>query len=369
APAVVYQFQMTPDGAFTFPHVSEMVTRIMGVSAGDVARDPSVLLDMVHPEDREKFQEGILKSARTLEPYHEVIRCIKEGETIWIEVRSMPGALEDGSVLWDGFFVDVTDRKRAEEALRKREERYQLLFNSVNDALFVHGVEEGGRPGGFIEANDVAGERLGYSREELMGLSPLDIDAEGMNEARRRALDELAETGKCVFEMVHVGKSGNKIPVEIASRLFEIEGKAHVLSLARDITERKRAEEARRTERDKLRGVLDGVGEGMYIVDKKGVIEFQNEIMETLYPGGVGAKCHALYLGSAVPCENCKLGESITSGQIQRTESVFLDGNDFDLTFSPFTDMDGEVKAIVLARDISEKKILQAEAARAGQLA
>ncbi|MCP4691602.1 MAG: hypothetical protein GY859_26385, partial [Desulfobacterales bacterium] len=70
APAVVYQFQMTPDGAFTFPHVSEMVTRIMGVSAGDVVRDPSVLLDMVHPEDREKFQEGILKSARTLEPYH-----------------------------------------------------------------------------------------------------------------------------------------------------------------------------------------------------------------------------------------------------------------------------------------------------------
>ncbi|MCP4695211.1 MAG: PAS domain S-box protein, partial [Desulfobacterales bacterium] len=200
-------------------------------------------------------------------------------------------------------------------------------------------------------------------------LSPLDIDAEGMNEARRRALDELAETGRCVFEMVHVGESGNKIPVEIASRLFEIEGKAHVLSVARDITERKRAEEARRTEHDKLRGVLDGVGEGMYIVDKKGVIEFQNEIMETLYPGGIGAKCHALYMGSATPCETCKLGESITSGQRQRIESTFLDGKDFDLTFSPFTDMDGEVKAIVLARDISEKKILQAEAARAGQLA
>ncbi|MCP4693093.1 MAG: response regulator [Desulfobacterales bacterium] len=142
-----------------------------------------------------------------------------------------------------------------------------------------------------------------------------------------------------------------------------------LLERHRLMEEKKQAEEALRIEHGKLKGVLDALGEGMYIVDKAFTIEYQNEILETLFPGGSGAKCHALYTGSATPCETCRLGESVASGKIRRIEAVFVDGRDYDMTFSPFTDMDGEVKAIVLARDISEKKNFQAKAARAGQLA
>ena len=137
---------------------------------------------------------------------------------------------------------EIEARIKIEKSLQKKEERYAQLFNSGNDAVFVHGIGNGG-PGKFTEVNDVACMRLGYRREELLRMSPVDIDAGGMDEARRRALEMLAETGQCVFEMVHASKSGDKIPVEISSRIFESEGKPHVLSIARDITERKRAEE------------------------------------------------------------------------------------------------------------------------------
>jgi PAS domain S-box-containing protein len=139
-----------------------------------------------------------------------------------------------------------TERRlaRAERELREREERYARLFNGVSDAIFVH-LMEGGRPGRFIEVNDVACARLGYSREELLRLSPMDIDEREMSEGRRAALLSLAKTGHAVFEMVHVAKSGERIPVEISARSFEDGGRPCMLSIARDVTARKRNEAER----------------------------------------------------------------------------------------------------------------------------
>ncbi len=136
-----------------------------------------------------------------------------------------------------------TERRlaRAERELRQREERYARLFNGGSDAIFVH-LMDGNRPGRFVEVNDVACARLGYAREELLRMSPADIDGGELTDPKREALISLAETGRAVFEMVHVAKSGERIPVEISSRSFEDGGRPCVLSIARDISERKRAE-------------------------------------------------------------------------------------------------------------------------------
>ena len=149
-------------------------------------------------------------------------------------------------------FIDVTERRQAEEALQKAATRYKLLFNGINDAIFVHGIEAGGLPGKFIEVNDVACQRLGYTREELLQMDPADIDAPEANAIVREMTQHLLRDGHAMWEGMHVRKDGGKIPVEISIRLFEVEGVPTVLSTSRDITERKHSEE----ENLKLQGQL-----------------------------------------------------------------------------------------------------------------
>jgi len=143
-------------------------------------------------------------------------------------------------------------RRQAEDALRKSEQRYSLLFNSCNDAIFVNGMDEG-RPGCFTEVNDIACERLGYTREELLRMTPQDLDAEGLEASSGRALQAIEECGQAVFEMVHLSKAGVRIPVEISTRAFESEGHRYLLSIVRDIADRKRTERALRENEHMLR--------------------------------------------------------------------------------------------------------------------
>jgi len=136
-PAVVYQFKMTPDGAFTFPYINNAVKSIMGVTAEDVMRDSSNLLGMIHPEDQKMFIEGVLKSGKTLETYHEIFRCLKDGKILWLECRTTSNPMTDGTILWDGFFVDITAQKQAKKELELLNLRleYEVSHDPLTGAL------------------------------------------------------------------------------------------------------------------------------------------------------------------------------------------------------------------------------------------
>ncbi|HCC46792.1 MAG TPA: hybrid sensor histidine kinase/response regulator [Elusimicrobia bacterium] len=145
------------------------------------------------------------------------------------------------------------------EELCEKEAMYRALIENSNDAVFFHGLEPGGRPTKFIEVSKVACERLGYSREELLALTPMDIDSGDMAEERRTALAELESSGQAVFEMAHSAKDGRRLPVEISSRVFEYAGRPHVLSIARDLTERKRADASLKEAKDLLESIVENV--------------------------------------------------------------------------------------------------------------
>jgi PAS domain S-box-containing protein len=156
-------------------------------------------------------------------------------------------------------FDVITERKQAEESLREREKHYRILFNAITDAVFVHDVTPNGSPGRFLEVNNVACERLGYSRQELLGMSPVDLDAResrlDFEEIGRRVL----AGEKVTFEQTHVARDGRHIAVEITANLFMLGSQPAVLSLARDITDRKLAEaEREKTDRLESLGVLAG---------------------------------------------------------------------------------------------------------------
>ena len=137
---------------------------------------------------------------------------------------------------------EIDERRATEKKLNVEQVRYKVLFDAIMDAVFVHKATYGGLSNRFIEVNDVACKRLKYTREELINLSPRDVDDEKSAPDYDLFIDQLKEKGHFMFEMVHLAKDGEKIPVEIHSRMFDLNGEPTVLSIARDIKERKAAE-------------------------------------------------------------------------------------------------------------------------------
>jgi two-component system, cell cycle sensor histidine kinase and response regulator CckA len=158
-------------------------------------------------------------------------------------IRSASGEIT-GTVTAD---QDITERHAAEQALRRSEERFRTLFDFASDAIFIHGVG-----GSFVEVNRTACQRLGYSRDELLAMSPTDIDAPEFAPlvAEREAV--LEREGTSFFETAHIRKDGTVIPVEVSATIIDLGGDPAVLSIARDVGERRRAEAERNELQEQL---------------------------------------------------------------------------------------------------------------------
>lgn len=136
--------------------------------------------------------------------------------------------------------------ERSREQLRESKERYRILFNSGSDLIFVSQVTDGDALGGLTEVNRVAWRKLMYAREELLRLSiPKVLDPEGGSDFPA-LVERLMSEGQILYEAAAVAKDGTRIPVEVNAHVFDFEGQLAVLSIARDITERRRADEALR---------------------------------------------------------------------------------------------------------------------------
>ncbi len=139
-----------------------------------------------------------------------------------------------------------------DEALRESDERYKALFNNLNDSVTVHGIMEDGRAGTFIEVNDAATRIHGYSKEELLKMSPADmIDTEKGADVKP-IVKKLMRDKHVIFETVDMTKDGRSMPVEISSHMFDLKGKPMIMSIVRDISERKLVEEELKEHRDNL---------------------------------------------------------------------------------------------------------------------
>ncbi len=128
--------------------------------------------------------------------------------------------------------------------MRDSEEKYRAIFEGVGEAVFVHRQDADDSIGCFIAVNDVACRHLGYSREELLSLSLPQVDP--LDEAViPSVLEALRDGREVLFETVHITKDGRRVPVEVRAKSIPYLGAPAVLSVARDITERKKAEQKR----------------------------------------------------------------------------------------------------------------------------
>ncbi len=270
---------------------------------------------------------------------------------------------------------DVTERKKREEELQRERKRFRKIFNNVNDAIYLHELTEEGMPGEFVEVNDVASEMLGYSREELLEMSPRDIDSSENSGKLSEIMEELLEDGNARFEMKHRAKNGTEIPVEIHSHLFELEGEEKVLSVARDISERKEMEnELKESEREKSL-ILDSASEIIAYHDTDHKLIWANQAFAESTGETVddvkGRKCYDIWLGRENPCDGCPVDAALESGEPAEGEmSPPGEKNHWLIRGSPVRDEDGNIiGAIETASDITERKRSEERLARSQKLA
>jgi PAS domain S-box-containing protein len=126
---------------------------------------------------------------------------------------------------------------------KESENRYRWLFDNINDAIFVISASEE-NPDRFMEVNDEACKRLGYTREELLNLSITDINSPEDVPLVPGRLNKLRAEKHVLFETVHMAKDGRRIPVEVNAHLIDYRGRPISLAIARDITVRRQAQEA-----------------------------------------------------------------------------------------------------------------------------
>jgi PAS domain S-box-containing protein len=134
---------------------------------------------------------------------------------------------------------DLSESARTEQALRERDYHYRTLFDNAGDAIFIYNLT-----GRFLEVNRVACEFLGYTREELLRMTPADLAAPELVAKLPVLNAQLQHEDHIFFEMVLRRRDGTSLPMELNSRIIDYAGGPAVLSIARDITERKRGEEA-----------------------------------------------------------------------------------------------------------------------------
>ena len=172
-PGMIHSFRLRPDGSFCFPYASPAMERIYGLQPEEVAEDATAALDLIHPDDKERVTRTIFASARTMTPWRDEFRLRHpRKEEIWVEVHSIPHHEADGSILWQGFIHDVTERKRTEEMVREATRRLELATKSGGLGIWDWNIATG-----TVEWNDRMCELYGISREDFDGSPDVWTDA------------------------------------------------------------------------------------------------------------------------------------------------------------------------------------------------
>ncbi len=167
-----------------------------------------------------------------------------ERRNIMVSVSIAPGHEDTWSRVLVSV-VDITERTRAEEALRERDIQYRELFEGIDDAIWVHDTS-----GRILDANEAMTRRLGYSRDELLQMKTTDIDTpEFAAGFKDRIAIQLADGKLGYVAGAHVTRDGQRIEIEANTTVIRYQGEPAVLAVNRDVTERKQMQQAEREQR------------------------------------------------------------------------------------------------------------------------
>ncbi len=299
----------------------------------------------------------------------------RDGSVIWVSEHAVAIRDTEGAIVaYQGTMIDITERKRAEEALQESEERFRSVAQSANDAIIAADSK-----GNILSWNNGARKIFGYTEEEALA-QPLTIlmpeKYRGMHTAgiaRHVATGEEHVIGSTV-ELTGLRKDGSEFPIELSLSAWKIGQENFYSSIVRDITERKHAEQALALESNLMQALMDNIPDAIYFKDTQSRFLRASKFVHLQ---GIESPDEAIGKTDFdfFPEENARVfyeeeQQIVRTGQPvidKEQKEIFPDGTACWVlsTKVPIFDAEGKVTGIIgAARDITERKRIEEELER-----
>jgi len=249
---------------------------------------------------------------------------------------------------------DVTERKRAEEALAQSEQKYRELFESAREAIIIMDLN-----GKITDANRIV-EEYGHTRDYLLGKSIFDFIPVNHRARAAKDFDELCHGTPVKGEMEVTAPKGN-LTVEYRDNPIVRGGQiVAVQAILTDITKRKKAEEALQAERQRLHDVLEAIPIMVCLLTPDYHVAFANRAFREKFGESHGRRCYEYCFGKKEPCDFCETYRVLKTAKPHHWQVTTPDGASvIDVYDFPFTDVDGLPMILEMDIDITEQKLAE----------
>ena len=356
---ITWRYEVDDQGRFVHCYISPVADRLLDLPVGTIGNDIDKYYSYVPAEDLPAVQEALSLGLQTLAKDMAVEYRLRksDGTTLWVRTKGSAYLQPNGHVVAFGTTSDITDRIFAEEALRQSEHRYRRLFEVESDAVLMVDCETGR----FLNVNKAGMELYGYGREEFLRLRVGDISAEP-----DKTYAAIADRQTTIHVRWHRKRDGTVFPVDIAGSYFDCHGRHVHVAAIRDITERRRMDEAIRQSEEKYRGLIELCPDAILVADLTGKATFVSKETWKLLDAPdeyelIGRNTFKYVIEADRPRLAANLAELLRVGRRGHTEYTVLRPNGttvpVELSSALIRDAQGQPAAcMAMIRDISERK-------------
>jgi PAS domain S-box-containing protein len=351
------------------------MSQMLGLDAVEVTEKLDVLLSHILPEDVAPTRAELARAIRERDAYSTVFRIKPAGGSVrWLRGKGEVFYDSTGQATYlSGTIRDTTDRNASDTALRLSEEKFAKAFRASPDLIAISDLGEGGA---IIEVNDRFESITGYSRAESLGRSMADLGL--IDPALRNAQLAIARQQGSFrdFEFELRGKGGRLVTIRISGEVIEIAGRQRLLTVGRDITHTKRAEEALHRSESKYRELVENANDVVFTIDPDGMCRPMNRAGQAI-AGFAANGAAGTHLADVVVPEDADTArrqiERVLAGvyvSVFELDMVTAEGGRarFEVNLRPLWKDGAVIAAQGIARDVTVRTKLEQELRQAQRM-
>ncbi len=366
----ILRVTVAKNGSHHINYGSANLSRILGIPRNKLVETKTdFLIENIHLDDRSHILEALNDSLKNMKIFEVELRYYKNKNNFnWLHIKCAPHKDHKGNTVFDGYIIDITRLRQAEEMQRLM----QYSIDKTNNSIFWFGPD-----GKFVYVNEAAVKNLGYTREELLNKYVFDISPEITKQSWSSRWEVLKDKKMRVMESQQIKKDGTKIPVEIHANYLDFNGMEYVFAFSSDITERLKAENALKNSERNYREIFNATSEAIFIHDAMTgmVVDVNNTMLEMYnctYEDALTLSPDNFSLGKPPYNQETayeKIRDTLAKGN---QEFEWLARKKTGETFwaevnLKLTEVSGEKRILSVVRDITERKMVAEDLAYRGK--